>query len=376
MIHISQVDVTNKAEVNEFVQFQYDLYKGVPQFCPPFIADIKLMLNKAKHPFFEHSDGDFFVARDENGKMLGRIGALENKHFNEYHSVKKCQFYLFDCINDQDVANKLFERAFEWARARGLTTVVGPKGLGAFDGYGILTEGFEHHQMMTMMNYNFPYYQQLVENIGFETEVDFMSCYINVEKFIIPEKIHIIADKVLERGSFKILDFKTKADVKRYASKIGETYNKTFINNWEYYPLTDREIKKLLDDLLLVADPRLVKIITHDDDIVGFLLGFPDITQAIQRAKGHLNLISIIDMMMSLKRANWVCLNGAGVLPEYYGRGGNALLYAEMEKTLKNYNFEHGELTQVSNTAVQMRKDMITAGGQPYKNHRVYHKEI
>lgn len=376
MVSVQQVDLKNKAEVNEFVQFQYDLYKGVPQFCPPFYVDIKLMLNKEKHPFYEHSDADFFIARGSDGKMLGRIAALENRHFNQYHNVKKCQFYLFDCVNDQEVANKLFERAFDWAHQRGLNVVVGPKGLGAFDGYGILTEGFEHHQMMTMMNYNFPYYQELVEKIGFETEVDFMSCYLKAENFVIPDRVRIIAEKVLERGTFKVLNFKNKRELKKYAGPIGEAYNKTFVNNWEYYPLTDREIKKLLDDLLLVADPRLVKIITHNDEIVGFLLGFPDITEAIQRSKGHITPISIIDMMTSLKTTKWVAMNGAGVLPEYHGRGGNALLYYEMEKTIKDFHFEHGELTQVSNTAVQMRKDMLSVGGQPYKNHRVYHKEI
>jgi len=81
-------------------------------------------------------------------------------------------------------------------------------------------------------------------------------------------------------------------------------------------------------------------------------------------------------MLVSMKKTKWISLNGAGVLPEYHGRGGNALLYSEMAKTLKENNFIHGELTQVANTAVQMRQDMLKAGGQPYKNHRVYHKDI
>ncbi len=376
MVTIETVNLDSKTEVNAFVQFQYDLYRDVPQFTPPFYSDIKLMLNKKKHPFYERSDGEFYVAKSD-GKIVGKLGILENKPFNDYHKTKKAQFYLFDCINDQEVANKLFEAAFEWCRARGLNEVVGPKGLSAFDGYGILVEGFEHHQMMTMMNYNFPYYPTLLENLGFEKEVDFVSCYIHRDRFQLPEKVRLVAERVLEKGNFKIVHFKSKKEMmKNYADQIGQAYNDTFINNWEYYPLSEGEVKLLVDNLMVVADPKLVKLITYNDKIVGFLLAFPDISKALKRQGGKITPWGIVDMMISLKRTNWVSLNGAGVLPEYHGRGGNALLYYEMEKTIKDYGFEHYELTQVAETAEQMRKDLITAGGKPYKNHRVYHKKI
>ena len=376
MINIEKIDTSDRRQVSEFVQFQYDLYKGTPQFCPPFVNDIKLMLNREKHPFYEHSDADFFVARQSDGKMVGRIAAMINNPFNQYHQVKKSQFYLFDVVDDQEVANKLFERAFDWAHERGLNEVVGPKGFAAFDGYGILVEGFEHHQMMTMMNYNFPYYARLVESIGFEKEVDFVSCYMHKDNFKLPEKAREIARIVQGRGTFKVLNFTTKRELMKMAWEIGEAYNNTFVNNWEYYPLTRGEVKLLLDNLLVVANPQLVKLITYNDKIVGFLLAFPDITTALQRGKGKITPWSAIDMMIQLKRTKWVSVNGAGVLPEFQGRGGNALLYSEMEKTIKDFGFIHAEFTQVAETASQMRKDLINLGGQPYKNHRIFHKKI
>jgi hypothetical protein len=377
MITIEQVNTENRKQVNEFVQFQYDLYKGTPQFCPPFYADIKLMLNRKKHPFFKHSDGDFFIARNEAGKVVGRIAILENKPFNAYHKVKKAQFYLFDVIDDQEVVDKLWEKCFKWAKARGLTEVVGPKGLSAFDGYGVLVEGFEHHQMMTMMNYNFPYYAKLLEKIGFEKEVDFVSCYIRSDLFRVPEKVKEIADIVQKRGTFKVLHFKNKQEMmKKYALELGHTYNDTFVNNWEYYPLTDDEIDLLVQNLMAVINPKMVKLITHEDKIVGFLLAFPDISTALQRHGGRITPWSLIDMMTSMNKTKWVSVNGAGILPEYQGRGGNALMYAEMEKTIRDFGFEHLEMTQVAETAVQMRKDLINLGGQPYKNHRIFHKKI
>lgn len=376
MISIHEVDVTSKSQVKEFIQFQYDLYKGQKNFCPPFYDDIKLMLNKEKHPFYEHSSGTFWVAKDD-GKVIGRLGAFVNNPFNEYHKVKKGQFYLFDCVDDLDVATKLFEKAFSWCKDHGLTEIVGPKGLSAFDGYGVLVEGFEHRQMMTMMNYNYPYYPKLLESIGFEKEVDFVSCYLHSDKFAIPERVREVARRVLERGTFKVHSFTNKQEmIKNWASKLGVAYNKTFVNNWEYYPLSEKEVELLIKNLIQVLDHRLIKIITHNEDIVGFLLAFPDITAALQRHNGRVTPLAIIDILLEMKKTKWFSLNGAGVLPEYHGRGGNALLYYEMEKTMKDFGFIHGELTQVAETAVQMRKDLMSVGGQPYKNHRVYKRKL
>ena len=375
MVTIEKVNVDSKSEVNRFVQFQYDLYKDCPQFCPPFRNDIKVMLNKKKHPFYEHSDGDFYIAI-KDGKMVGRIGVFVNTLFNEYHKVKKGQFYFFECIDDQEVANGLFEAAFKYCTDRGMEQLVGPKGLSAFDGYGIVVEGFEHHQMMTMMNYNYPYYSKLVENLGFEKEVDFASCLLTRDTFELPEKMREVARRVIERGKFKIIDFKNKRQIKDLANEIGAAYNNSFVNNWEYYPMTKGEINLLLSNLLDVIDPKLIKIITYNDKIVGFFMAFPDISKALQRHDGKITPFAIIDLMHALKKSDWVSLNGAGVLPEYQGRGGNALMYYEMEKSLLDFGFKYWELTQVAETAIQMRKDLTMAGGKFYKTHRVYHKVL
>ncbi len=375
MLKVEKVDTSYKAEVRRFVKIPYRLYAQHPQWVPPLFGDAELQLNKQKHPYYEHSFADFFIA-NRDGRDVGRIAALEYTRYNDYHKTKKAQFYLFECEDDQEVANALFERVFEWAHERKLDTVIGPKGFGALDGYGIQVEGFEHRQLMTMMNYNYAYYQRLVETLGFEKEVDFVSCYLHRDVFHLPERIHKIADRVRERGQLAVVTFNKKSELRSWAKRIGYTYNNTFVNNWEYAPLTDREIQQVLDNILVVADPRLIKVITCDDDVIGFLFGFPDLSAALQRAKGHLTPFSIVDLMLEQKRTQWVAMNGAGVLPEYQGRGGNALLYTEMEKTLNDYHYIHADLTQVAETAVQMRSDLMNVGGKAYKNHRVYRKSI
>jgi hypothetical protein len=376
MINVEKIDTNNKAQVKRFVRIPYKLYAHHPQWVPPLYIDTETQLNRTKHPFFEHSDADFFIATKE-GQDVGRIAALENKRFNDYHKTRQAQFYLFECEDDQEVANALFERVFDWAKARELEKIVGPKGFGALDGYGIQVEGYEHRQMMTMMNYNYPYYVNLVENLGFTKEVDFVSCYLSKDSFHLPERIYRIVERVKERHNLGVHLFETKKDLRSWAKRIGQLYNKSFVNNWEYYPLTDREIQFLLENILTVADPRLIKIITHNEtEAIGFLFGFPDLSAALQRAKGKLLPFGLIDLMLEMKRTKWISLNGAGVLPEFQGIGGNALLYVEMEKTMHDFKFEHADLTQVAETAVQMRHDLENVGGRAYKNHRVYHKII
>jgi len=375
MLNIEKIDTQSKQQINEFVNFPFGIYRGVKEWVPPILADIKTMLDSEKHPYYEHSDAEWFIAMD-NGNIVGRIGLLENKSYNKFHDKKQASFYLFESVDDKDVAFKLFNFASEWVKSRGLDYLLGPKGLSSFDGYGFLVEGFDKRQMMTMMNYNLPNYPKFAEEFGFTKVVDWVSSYVNIPEFSLPEKINEIARRVEEKGKFKVQKFKNKSDLKKWANRIGQAYNKTFVNNWEYYPLTDREIKFVLDNIMVVAVPDLIKIITYNEDVIGFLLAFPDISAALQKYKGRLSPTALISYLRELRRTNWISFNGVGILPEFQGRGGNYLLFSEIYKSANSYNFEHGELTQIAESAVQMRKDLGNLGVIPYKNHRIYGKKI
>lgn len=375
MLSIEEVDTTNKAQMRRFIDIPYRLYANHPYWVPPFRNDIAMMLNREKHPYYEHSTADFFMAvRD--GRGVGRIAALENRSFNKYHDVRQANFYLFDCEDDPEAATALFERVFEWAKARGLNEIVGPKGFGPLDGYGIQVEGFDHRQIMNMMNYNYEYYIRLVEAMGFVKKVDFISCFVNTSTFKLPERVHRIAERVQLRGKLEVKRFKNKKELIQWSGRIGHAYNKAFINNWEYFPLTDREIKFVVDNIMIIAHHKLIKVIMHGEDIVGFLFGFHDVSAAMQRGKGRINPITIIDLLLELRRTPWISFNGAGILPEFQGIGGNALMYSEMEKSIREFDFKYGDFTQVAESAVQMRRDLENLGGKAYKNHRVYKRSL
>ena len=218
MLSIEKVDTTKKAQVRRFIDVPFRLYKDCPQWVPPIRMDMFDTLNRNKHPFYEHSTADFFIAVLD-GQDVGRIATLENSSYNNYHDTRTGQFYFFDCVDDSEAAAALFQKAFEWAADRGLDKMIGPKGFTVFDGYGMLERGYEHRQMMNMMNYNYPYYPRLAEEAGFEKEVDFISHYIQTTDFKMPERVHRIADRVRQRQNLQVQRFTNKRELRRWADR-------------------------------------------------------------------------------------------------------------------------------------------------------------
>lgn len=370
-----QIDTSRRDHVRRFIQLPLRLYRGSQQWVPPLQGDVRLQLDRRKHPYYQHSDADFFLAV-QGGEDVGRISVLENRHFNGYHHSCTAFFYHFECVEDPAVAAALFHRALEWAHQRGLDKVIGPKGMGVLDGMGFLVDGFQQRAAMTMMLYNPPWYPAYAEAAGFGKEVDFVSCYVTAQQFTLPERIHQIAAKVQQRGQLRVVTFRSKAELRAMAPRIGRAYNQAFVENWEYIPISDAELALVINDLVTIADAKLIKVILHGDDVVGFLFAFPDLSAALQRCQGRLYPWSVVDLLLEYRRTDWVIVNGAGILPQFQGRGGNALLYSEMEKTIQQAGFAHADLTQVAETAVQMRRDLESLGGVPYKNHRVFGRAV
>ena len=378
MIEIRKVNTENKKEVREFVQFHYDLYKDCPQWVPPFRNDIETMLNKKKHPFYEHSDADFFTAW-KDGKIVGRTAVLNNTAYNKYHNQSSGDIFLFDSIDDQEVANALFDAAAEWSRSKGLNKLKGPKGFSLFDGYGVLVEGFEQRQSMNFSCYNYPYYQKLYETYGFYRINEYTSMQAKVSEFDFPEKVYKVADIVKKRGKLKIMTYKNKAEIRKDAKRICEMYFDSFKNNWEYFPLTQKEFDFFVDNVLTFVVPGLLRFITNEEDeIVGFLVNFPDISAAMQRHNGSLtNPALLVDMVLELKKTHYCAMNGLGLLEKYHKSGGNALLYCSMMDIMKqNPQYEYVEAVQMADTAHEVQREMATLGLKPIKRHRVYEVEI
>ncbi len=377
MVEIRLVNTDDKKQVKQFIQFHFDLYKGDPNWVPPFRGDVEVMLNKKKHPFYDHSEAEFFTAW-KNGKMAGRIAALMNNSYNNYHQLKTANLFLFDSINDQEVATALFDAVAEWARKRGLNELIGPKGFSLFDGYGVLVDGYDERQMMNMSAYNYPYYKNLFETYGFRKCNEFLSMSFKASEFVLPEKVKKVAQIVQKRGTLNVIAYKSRKEFIKNAQTIADLYARSFENNWEYFPMSFKEIQFLIDNVLKMVDPKMVKFITNEtQEIVGFLLTFPDLSLAMQRHNGYLTPALILDLLLEIRRTKKVTLNGFGILEEYRGHGGDALLYSSMSSLLEAFpQFVDAEATQMAESAKEVQLEMIALGLKPKKHHRIYKKEI
>jgi hypothetical protein len=294
VIQIEQIDTRKRSDVIRFFKIPFPIYAGSRQWVPPLWGDLSMQLNRRKHPYYEHSEADFFIAV-KDGADAGRIAVLENKPYNKYHDRKTATFFLFETVEDPQVVGALFEKAFAWARERGLTGMLGPKGFGPLDGYGMLVDGFDHRQTMMMSAYNHAYYPRFLEALGFRKEVDFISCYLPRIAVTLPDRLHRVAEKVLKRGTFSVLNFKSNKEMMEWVPKFIAVYNRTFVNNWEYYPLSDHEVNFVVDNIFQLIHHDLIKIITHKGDIVGFILAFPDVSAALQRVRGYIPPFSFLD---------------------------------------------------------------------------------
>ncbi len=374
MLEVLEISKTQRKRIEEFIDLPFRLYGNTPQWVPPFRSGIRKILTR-DHPFFEHSEAAFYLVR-RAGEAIGRISVFENRRFNRYRDRREARFYHFECTQDDEAAAALLGAAADWASGRGLGELRGPYGLSGMDGGGIQIDGFDHRATMTMMHYNQPYYRRFFESNGFSKVRDFYTAEIRQQDFRMPEKIRRVADIHYKRGHFRVPRFRSKRAIKLLARQIGEVYNRSFAVHEDFCPLEEVEIDRLADELMLVSKPSLIKILYYDDQIVGFLFAFPDLSAALQRARGRLGPVRIVDLLTEARRTDTLIVNGAAILPEYQKLGGNGLMYYELIRTVLDSGYRRVEMVQIADTTSLMLADMQTLGGQVYKIHRIYKREL
>ncbi len=373
-MNIIQVDTANSREVKRFLDFPFQLYRDVPQWVPPFASDAKRMLDRKKHPFYQHSAAEFFIAQKAD-RVVGRLAVLDHRPYNEWNHSQTAFFYLFDAENDREVSRGLFEAAARWAQTRGLTQVYGPKGFSALDGMGLLVKGFEHRAALGIP-YNLAYYDELLTEAGFSSVGDIVSGYLGPD-FVMPDKVMKIAELVQQRRGLRIARYKTRGDLKQLVAPMKNLYNSALSGTTDTFPITDEETQLIAKQLLMFADPRLIKVVMKGDEIVGFMFGYPDPSAAIQRCKGKLFPLGWLDILIELKRTKWINLNGAGLLEKYRGSGGTALLFVEMYRSVRDSgHFRHADVVQIGAENDKMQREIAGLGIDFYKVHRMYRRSI
>ncbi|RIK13570.1 MAG: hypothetical protein DCC51_16240 [Anaerolineae bacterium] len=367
-MQIRKLDTTKKSERARFVDFIFDLYKGNPLWVPPLYSEAMKALDATKHPFYEHSYADFFVV-EEGDRVLGRMAMLENRSFNNFHHTKTAFFGYFEVIEDIEVARMLLARAKDWAREHELDTVVGPRGLIGIDG-SVLVEGFDHRPAIGIP-YNYPYYDAYIKDSGFEKETDYLSGYARGDHEI-PPRLYEIAAKVKEKRGFWIKTFASKNEIRQWIPQAMAVHREAMSGLHSFFPPSENETREVINSLLAIVDPSLIKLVMKGDEIAGFLIAYHDVSTGIQKARGRLFPFGWFHILRDRQKTDWVNVNGLGLLPQYRGLGANAMLYTELRDTIATHGFKHIDIVQVNETNFNSRSDMETMGVEWYKRHRHY----
>jgi hypothetical protein len=216
----------------------------------------------------------------------------------------------------------------------------------------------------------------LIEAEGFTPAGEIVSGYLDAQNIQFPDKIHQMSNLIQKRRGLRIASFKNRRDLKKIIPRLKNLYNDSIADMPGNVPLSDDEVNMMADQMLWFADPRLIKIIMKDDELVGFLLGYPDISAALQRTRGKLFPFGWIDLLLELRRTSWMNINGAGIIPRYRGLGGTAILFSEMYKAVSESSYHFADLVQIGVENDRMQRELRDLGIDFYKMHRMYQRSL
>ncbi|MBQ8065462.1 MAG: N-acetyltransferase [Prevotella sp.] len=334
--------VAGQKELAQFIQFYYDLYRGSDYAVPFLYLDELATLRRDKNPSFECCDAEYFMAfRD--GQVVGRVAAIINRRANERWNLRQVRFGWFDFIDDTAVSTALLKAVEDWGREKGMTEMAGPLGFIDTDREGMLVEGFDHLSTM-YINYNYPYYPQHIERMaGFEKANDWVEMKVKVPEQV-PDKFAKITEMVRRRYGLRVHKFTRKELIEGdYGRKIFDLLNATYKDLYGFSQLSDRQIAKLVNDYIKIADLNLVTVVMDGDAIVGFGITFPSFSEALQKTRdGRFLPFGWWHMLKILKwhKTKTVDLLLIGVLPEYRSKGANALIFDDLIRQFQQYGFE------------------------------------
>ena len=334
--------------LRDFIQFRYDLYRDDPNDVPYLYSDEEFTLRHDKNASFDDCEADYFMAY-RDGKPVGRVAAIINRKANERWQTKSVRFGWFDFIDDIEVSKALLDTVAQWGRERGMDKMIGPMGFADTDREGMLIEGFGEYST-AYANYNYDYYPRHMEQIGgFEKDNDWVQCQVKVPERV-PEKFGKVAEMVSRRYNLKVHKLSRKELLKEgYGSEVFQMLNICYGNLYGFASLGERKVDQLVDQYIRIADLNLVSIIVDgnlNNKMVGFGITFPSLSKAQRKLKnGKLLPFGWIGMLDAIKwhHADTVDMLLIGVLPEYRGKGANALIFNDLIQQYNRYGFKWAE---------------------------------
>ena len=367
--------VTTRQELQQFVQFFYDLYRGNDCAVPYLYSEEMSSLRHDKNTSFECCESQYFMAF-KDGKL---VAAIINHRANERWERKQVRFSWFDFVDDQEVSTALLKTVEDWGRSKGMTEITGPIGFIDTDREGMLVDGFD--KLSTMyINYNYPYYPQHMEQIdGYEKANDWVELRVKVPE-VVPDKFAKITEMVRKRYGLRVHKFSRKELINDgWGKRIFDLLNETYKDLYGFSQLSDHQIDQLVNDYIKIADLNLVTGVMDGDKLVGFGITFPSFSRALQKTRdgrylpfGWWHLLKILKW----HKTDTVDLLLIGVLPEYRSKGANALIFDDLIRQFQAYGFDWAETGPQMETNEGVLSQWQYLESNQIRRHRCYKKDL
>jgi GNAT superfamily N-acetyltransferase len=358
-----------RADRKAFLTLPYRLYRGHPTWVPPLRMDEAFLGNRKKNPFFAHAEVAHFLARRE-GRVVGRIAAIENRRHNECHGERVGFFGRFDVESDPEAARALVAAARAWVGARGLGAMRGPVSYSSNESIGVLVDGFDRRPTVGMP-YNRPDYDELLRGAGLAKAKDLVAYWVRSD-LPRPERVVRIARRTLDRQGYTV----RLLDLKRWDAEIDTLlalYNRCWERNWGFVPMTEAEFRHAAKALKMIVDPRIFLFVEKPaGTAVGFVGAVPDVFEIIHDLDGRLFPLGLAKLLLRRKRITGARVMLLGVEPAYRGRGVDAALMADVFVRAGQAGYRGGEGSWILEDNVRMRTDLESIGGTVTATYRVY----
>jgi GNAT superfamily N-acetyltransferase len=310
----------------------------------------------------------------QQGKPVGRIGAIINHAYNEKTNTLTGRFTRAEFPDDPKVSSQLFAAAIAWVKEQGMTEIQGPLGFTNLDHQGMLVEGFEYLASVAS-EYHLPYYQDHLVNLGFTKKIDWIEFRLFLEG--IPEKVKRVSELLKKRNGFTTKSFTKSSELRPYGKLIFDILNEAYQELFSVVKLDEEMIDYYVNRYIFLLNPEFVKLIfDQQDDLVGFIIGLPSLSEGLQKANGSLFPFGWYHIRRALKKPKVVDLMLAGVLPEYQGKGVTGLLMYEIQSTMEKYQVTEVETTGIFETNDKAIRTWKNFNHIQHKRKRCWRKEL
>lgn len=375
MMAVQIREVKNRKDLKTFIYLPEKIHADQENWVHPIYMDEWKYFDSRKNKAFNYCDTILLLVFRE-GKTVGRIMGIINTRYYEQRKEKTARFAYLETWEDRDVVYALLSHVEEWARKKGMTRIIGPYGFSDQDPEGFLIEGFENRATIATY-YNFEWMPSFVEKEGYTKDVDYFVYRLDVPKEF-PEFYKKIYERIKRRGKFEIVEFRKKKELKPWIIPVLTLMNECYTgsNIYGYTPLDEREMNDLAKRYLPVLDPRFVKVVKRENEVVAFIVGIPDMTEGIRKAKGRLFPFGFLKILRAAKKTKQLDLLLGAVKDKYRGMGLDVLMGVRMILSAQEAGLEVMDTHHELESNVKVRAEMEKMGGKLYKRFRVYHKKL